>query len=138
MTSSTQSVGPTYFFLSRSPIPPAVSERAVGSLLWVRDEVEKIDERTRERSCLVESQVGWSLPGQLLAPARDQQLQDKTHTIITMLTTSYSGKLSRENTFVNVGFCGYTRKFSPRNLGRGVLWRGKSKQSAKIVFFTNS
>ena len=40
-------------------------------------------------------------------------------------------------------FCGYTRKFCPRNLGRGVLWHGKSEQStkvfsAKIIFFTNS
>ena len=29
-------------------------------------------------------------------------------------------------------FCGYTRKFSPWNLGRGVLWRCKSEQSAKV------
>ena len=36
-------------------------------------------------------------------------------------------------------FCGYTRKFSPQTLGCGILWRGKSVQSAnvfsvKIVF----
>ena len=29
-------------------------------------------------------------------------------------------------------FCGYTRKFFSRNLGRGVLWCCKSKQSAKV------
>ena len=29
-------------------------------------------------------------------------------------------------------FCGYTRKFSPWNLGRGVLWHGQSEQSAKV------
>ena len=29
-------------------------------------------------------------------------------------------------------FCGYTRKFSPQNLDRGVLWRGKSELSAKV------
>ena len=29
-------------------------------------------------------------------------------------------------------FCGYTRKFSLRNLGRGVLRHGKSEQSAKV------
>ena len=39
-------------------------------------------------------------------------------------------------------FCGYMQKFSPQNLGRGILWHGKSGQSAKvfsakIVFFTN-
>ena len=39
-------------------------------------------------------------------------------------------------------FCGYTRMFSPQNLGRDILWHGKSEQfakffSAKIIFFTN-
>ena len=38
--------------------------------------------------------------------------------------------------------CGYTRNFSLRNLGRGVLRRGKSEQSAKVFsenrIFTNS
>ena len=39
-------------------------------------------------------------------------------------------------------FCGYMRKFSLQNLGRGILWHGKSEQSAKvfsvkIVFFTD-
>ena len=29
-------------------------------------------------------------------------------------------------------FCRYTRKFSLRNLGPGVLWRCKSEQSAKV------
>jgi len=29
-------------------------------------------------------------------------------------------------------FCGYSRKFSPWNLGRGIHWRGTSEQSAKI------
>ena len=29
-------------------------------------------------------------------------------------------------------FCGYTQKFSLRNLRGGVLWRGKSEQSAKV------
>ena len=29
-------------------------------------------------------------------------------------------------------FCGCTRKFSPQNLGHGVLWRGKSEQSVKV------
>ena len=28
--------------------------------------------------------------------------------------------------------CGYTQKFSPRNLGRGILWRCKSEQSVKV------
>ena len=32
-------------------------------------------------------------------------------------------------------FCGYTRKFSPQNLGRGVLWRCKM---SKNRIFTNS
>ena len=37
----------------------------------------------------------------------------------------------------------YMQKFSPQNLGRGILWCSKSEQSAnvfstKIVFFTNS
>ena len=37
-------------------------------------------------------------------------------------------------------FCGYLPKFSPWNLGRGVLWHGTSEQSAKvfsakIIFF---
>ena len=41
----------------------------------------------------------------------------------------YSEKLSRISQF-----CGYTRKFSLRNLGRGVLWRGKSEQSVKVFF----
>ena len=31
-------------------------------------------------------------------------------------------------------FCCYTRKFSPWNLGRGVLWRCKSEQSVKVFF----
>ena len=31
-------------------------------------------------------------------------------------------------------FCGYTRKFSPQNLGCGVLWRCKSEQSAKVFY----
>ena len=31
-------------------------------------------------------------------------------------------------------FCGYTRTFSPQNLGHGVLWRSKSEQSAKLYF----
>ena len=40
-------------------------------------------------------------------------------------------------------FCGYTQKFSPRNLGRGIVWHSKSDQSTKVfstknVFFTNS
>ena len=57
----------------------------------------------------------------------------------------YSRKLLRENsTFANFAVCGYSRKFSSRNLGGGgVLWHGKSKKFAivfftKIVFFTNS
>ena len=29
-------------------------------------------------------------------------------------------------------FCGYTRKFSPRNLGCGVLWHCKNEQSTKV------
>ena len=29
-------------------------------------------------------------------------------------------------------FCGYTRKFSPQNLGHGIRWRCKSEQSAKV------
>ena len=29
-------------------------------------------------------------------------------------------------------FCGYTRMFSPQNLGRGILWHSKSEQSAKV------
>ena len=45
------------------------------------------------------------------------------------------GKLSREK-----AIC---KKFSPQNLGCGILWHGKSEQSAKvfstkIVFFNNS
>ena len=41
-------------------------------------------------------------------------------------------------------FCGYTQKFSPRNLGRGVLWHCKPEQSGRESFlyenriFTNS
>ena len=55
----------------------------------------------------------------------------------------YSGKLLREKTFANFAVCGYSWKFSLWNLGRGILWRGTSKQSVeafpmKIVFFTNS
>ena len=34
-------------------------------------------------------------------------------------------------------FCGYSWKFSLRHLGRGVLWRSKSKQSAKHFFHEN-
>ena len=44
-----------------------------------------------------------------------------------LTSTVFSGKLSRISRF-----CGYTQKFSPRNLGRGVLWRCKSEQSAKV------
>ena len=38
-------------------------------------------------------------------------------------------------------FCGYSQKFSLRNLGHGILWHGTSEQpakvfSVKIVFFT--
>ena len=56
------------------------------------------------------------------------------------LSLPYSGKLSREKTFAN---CGYSRKFSPQNLGVWHLWCCKSEQftkvfSAKIVYFTNS
>ena len=29
-------------------------------------------------------------------------------------------------------FCGYTRKFSPWNLGRSVIWHCKSEQSVKV------
>ena len=55
------------------------------------------------------------------------------------ITGNFQGrKLSRI-----LRFCGYSRKFSPRNLGHEILWCGKSEQSAKvfsakIVFFTNS
>ena len=35
-------------------------------------------------------------------------------------------------------FCGYTQKFSPQNLGHGVLWHGKSKQSAKVFSAKNA
>ena len=44
----------------------------------------------------------------------------------------YSGKLLREKTLWISWFCGYMRKFSLRNLGRDVLWRRKSEQSAKV------
>ena len=30
-------------------------------------------------------------------------------------------------------FCGCMRTFSPRNLGRGFLWRGRSEQCAKVL-----
>ena len=51
-------------------------------------------------------------------------------------------KLSREKTFANFAVLGYTCKFSPQNLGRGVLWCDKSEQSPKVFsmkmsFFTN-
>ena len=56
----------------------------------------------------------------------------------------YSGKLLREKTLNSriSQFCGYSRKFSPRNLGAWHPWCGTSEQSAKdfsakIVFFTN-
>ena len=29
-------------------------------------------------------------------------------------------------------FCGYTRKFSLRKLGRGILWHSKGEQSTKV------
>ena len=45
----------------------------------------------------------------------------------------YSGKLSREKTFANFVVLGCMRTFSPRNLGRGVLWCGKSEQCAKVL-----
>ena len=52
---------------------------------------------------------------------------------------SYSRKLSQIS-----AVCGYSRyaKVSPQNLGHGILWCGKSEQSAKvfstkIIFFTN-
>ena len=54
----------------------------------------------------------------------------------------YSGKLLREKISQISQFCGYLQKFSPQNLGRGVLWHGISEQStkvvsAKIILFTN-
>ena len=40
----------------------------------------------------------------------------------------YSGTLEGEIS----RFCGYSRRFSLRNLGAWDLWRGKSEQSAKV------
>ena len=77
--SSTKAIkGPTCLSLSQLLIPPALSERAAGSSLWAPGEVEIIDERTTEKNGLVESQVEQSHPGQLPAPVRDQQLQNKS------------------------------------------------------------
>ena len=61
-----------------------------------------------------------------------------THPIYCIVENFRERKLSRISRF-----CGYTLKFSPQNLGRGVLWCGKSEQSAKvfsaeIVLFPNS
>jgi len=58
--------------------------------------------------------------------------------VILIAENVWGRKLSRISRF-----CGYTWKFSPQNLRRVVLWRGKSEQSAKFfsaknVFFTIS
>ena len=50
----------------------------------------------------------------------------------TQLHVPYSGKISREKTFANFTVFMLYTKVSPRNLGRGVLWRCKSDQSTKV------
>ena len=62
--------------------------------------------------------------------------------LLCVQTIPYSGKLRGRKLSKILRFCGYTRMFSPQNLVRGILWHGKSEQSAKvfsakIVFFTN-
>ena len=42
---------------------------------------------------------------------------------------NYWGRISR--------FCGYLRKFSPWNLGNGVLWRGTSEQSTNVFSYSS-
>ena len=44
----------------------------------------------------------------------------------------YNGKFQGRNHLRISRFCGYMQKFSPRNLGRGILWCCKSEQSAKV------
>ena len=44
----------------------------------------------------------------------------------------YNGKLSREE-----NFCGYTRKFSPQDLGRSKSKQSTKVFSAKTLFFTS-
>ena len=49
-----------------------------------------------------------------------------------LILLPYSGKLSRGKTFANFAVLWLYAKFSPRNLGRDVLWRCKSEQSAQV------
>ena len=50
----------------------------------------------------------------------------------------YGGKCSREKTFVNFAVLWLFAKVFSAKFGRGVIWCDTSKQTVKIVFFTNS
>ena len=51
----------------------------------------------------------------------------KVHTLYRIAENFWGRKLSRIS-----WFCGYTQKFSPWNVGRGIFWHGKSEQSVKV------
>ena len=57
--------------------------------------------------------------------------------LMSSVVIPYSGKLLREKPFMNFTVLCLLRSFLRENLGRGVLWHGKSEQSVK-VFCTKS
>ena len=66
------------------------------------------------------------------------QKDQRTLYMYNHIKVPYSEKLLRRKLSRILRFCGYMKKFSLQNLGCDILRRSKSKQSAKIVFFTNS
>ena len=67
-----------------------------------------------------------------------QRQGDSDNQVNTILWSSLASQSYRtaENYWGRIPrFCGYLRKFSPWNLGNGVLWRGTSEQSTNVFSY---
>ena len=54
------------------------------------------------------------------------------HIMQTLVNVPYSGKLSREKTFMHFTFVAIRESFHHEIWGHGILWLDKSKQSVKV------